>query len=160
MRRLLGLLIPAHALADARAELPAPALGNVLRGGVENVELGSRIQPSARDRGALALGEHSPDAREVERDGLPPAPVIGDGRAEQAQVHRVRVLGIGERERDEQPQAVVDVLLVELDDLQLRQQQIHRIERVRQPGQAVADSISTSTASPVCGLAKDSCLLP
>ena len=69
----------------------------------------------------------------------------------------------------EQAQAVVGVLLVELDDLELRQQQVDRLERVRQPRQAVENSSvwhiwslssSMSIAWPCSPWVKYSCLSP
>jgi hypothetical protein len=49
VRRLLWYLVPALALANPRAQLPAARLRHVLGGGLQRVELGPRVEPAAGD---------------------------------------------------------------------------------------------------------------
>ena len=137
-----GAASPPAAHTSACARQPWPAASSAGSWARPRRRRASRSQLLARVMGAVrddrvALGvELALDALEVERHRLPPAPVLADQLAEGSEVDRVGMSVVADREADEQAQAVVGVLLVELEDLQLGQQQVERVQRVRHQRQA------------------------
>lgn len=57
VRRLLGRLVPALALADPRPHPPAATLGCIFSCALQRVQLLVRVEASAGDRGAVTRGE-------------------------------------------------------------------------------------------------------
>src|SRR5437763_831450 len=108
MARRSSISYSSSRLRSRRYSADSP--GNRMSG---HADTGSSLH---RDRRALARADA-------------PAEAIPVGRG-------VRVRVIPDGKADEQAQAVVGVLLVELEDLELGQQQVQRIQRMRHQGQA------------------------
>src|SRR5690606_9384115 len=127
---LLGLLVPALALTDTSAELPAPGLGRPLHGRDDRVQ--RRRDALTLARPELDLVEARPQALEVELERVVEAPVASGEGGDPLDVDDLPAVAVaaGEREAGEQRVGIAAVLGVELDDLQLGEQQVGGRERV------------------------------
>jgi hypothetical protein len=136
VRYLFWQLVPPHAIADVGPQPPLDALGRRLRALEQLGRLRERVEARRlRDQPGV-LGDQRRQFLQVPGAGPPPAPVRGDHLAEAPGVDHVAVApGAGLRRADrhpgEQVRDVVRVLGVQLEDLQLGQQQLGRVEGER-----------------------------
>jgi len=137
VRCLFWQLVPPHAIADVGPQLPLDALGDRLGVFEQLGRLRERVEARLlRDQPGV-LRDQRRQLLQVPCAGPPPAPVRGDHLAEASGVDHVAVgpftglRGGADRDPREQVRDVVRVLGVQLEDLQLGQQQIGRVEGER-----------------------------
>src|SRR5215467_12122260 len=126
----LWQLVPADAVAHVRAELPLHRLG-CLDGELQQPRgLGNRLVDMVVRDQRRPLPQQLFHLGQVPRDGPPPPPVRAEQFAEAVGVDGC--LGATPQwQRGEQVDDVPQVLLVQLDDLELGQQHVHRVDRQR-----------------------------
>jgi hypothetical protein len=136
VRYLFWQLVPPHAIADVGPQPPLDALGHRLRELEQLCRLRERVEGRRlRDQPGV-LGDQRRQLLQVPCAGPPPAPVRAEHLTEPAGVDHVAAVRPGglrwaDRHPREQVRDVVRVLGVQLEDLQLRQQQIGRVEGER-----------------------------
>ena len=136
MRYLFWKLVPPHAIADVGPQLPLDALGDRLGVFEQLGRLRERVEARLlRDQPGV-LRDQRGQLLQVPCAGPPPAPVRADHLTEPAGVDHVAAVRPGglrctDRHPREQVRDVVRVLGVQLEDLQLGQQQIGRVEGER-----------------------------
>jgi hypothetical protein len=136
VRYLFWKLVPPHAIADVGPQPPLDALGHRLRELEQLGRLRERVEGRRlRDQPGV-LRDQRRQLLQVPRAGPPPAPVRAEHLTEPAGVDHVAAVRPGglrraDRHPREQVRDVVRVLGVQLEDLQLRQQQIGWVEGER-----------------------------
>lgn len=136
MRYLFWKLVPPHAITDVGPQSPLDALRHRLRVLEQLGRLRERVEARRlRDQPGVFLDQRR-QLLQVPGAGPPPAPVPGKHLAEPPGVDHVAVgpvagLRCTDRHPREQVRDVVRVLAVQLEDLQLRQQQLGRVEGER-----------------------------
>jgi hypothetical protein len=136
VRCLFRQLVPPHAIADVGPQLPLDALGDRLGVFEQLGRLRERVEARLlRDQPGV-LRDQRRQLLQVPCAGPPPAPVRADHLTEPAGVDHVAAVRPGglrctDRHPREQVRDVVRVLGVQLEDLQLGQQQIGRVEGER-----------------------------
>jgi hypothetical protein len=139
VRYLFWQFVPPHAIADVGPQPPLDALGHRLRELEQLCRLRERVEwRRLRDQPGV-LRDQRRQLLQVPGAGPPPAPVRAEHRTEPAGVDHVAAVRpgprpgrrCGDRHPREQVRDVVRVLGVQLEDLQLRQQQIGRVEGER-----------------------------
>src|SRR5438445_13210165 len=140
---LLGLLIPGHPLPHPRAKPPLRRLRGCLDRLAERLQLSRRVEPKRTARVELIRlqlrSDVPPQAAQVARDRLVPTPIRRGEPRVPPHVDRGPPVGafpssIGrgrEGVRREEDQGVEQVLVVDLHDLELRQEELG--ERQRRP---------------------------
>src|SRR5215204_3212648 len=133
---LLGQVVPAFAITYLRAHLPPEGL---------RLLLDAREQcPDAFRDALLALVfqvvalQVTAQSLEVGREGAPQAPVGGAQFGDMGSVYRVSVL-LAHGMIVQEGEGVADVLLVELDDLELRKQELSQRDGKRLHGHTVPE---------------------
>jgi hypothetical protein len=136
VRYLFWQFVPPHAIADVGPQPPLDALGHRLRELEQLCRLRERVEGRRlRDQPGV-LRDQRRQLLQVPCAGPPPAPVRAEHLTEPAGVDHVvpvRPAGLrcADRHPREQVRDVVRVLGVQLEDLQLGQQQIGRVEGER-----------------------------
>jgi hypothetical protein len=136
VRYLFWQLVPPHAIADVGPQPPLDALGHRLRELEQLCRLRERVEGRRlRDQPGV-LRDQRRQLLQIPCAGPPPAPVRAEHLTEAAGVDHVapvRPAGLrcADRHPREQVRDVVRVLGVQLEDLQLGQQQIGRVEGER-----------------------------
>jgi hypothetical protein len=136
VRYLFWQLVPPHAIADVGPQPPLDALGHRLRELEQLCRLRERVEGRRlRDQPGV-LRDQRRQLLQIPCAGPPPAPVRAEHLTEAAGVdHVAPVRSAGLRCADRHPREevrnVVRVLGVQLEDLQLGQQQIGRVEGER-----------------------------
>jgi len=135
VRYLFWKLVPPHAIADVGPQPPLDALGYRLRELEQLGRLRERVEARRlRDQPGV-LRDQRRQLLQVPCAGSPPAPVRAEHLTDPAGVDHVAVRPGGLRRADrhprEQVREVVRVFGVQLEDLQLGQQQIGRVEGER-----------------------------
>jgi len=121
---LLGQLVPAHALAHPRAQLPPAALRLVDEPGEER---GNLVVHSAAAVEALDVGRVVIRALGDNRHRPSEAPV---GRGDRGEIPQVDpALVVGELVVEEERENVLEVLVVRLDHLELAEQEVGERQR-------------------------------
>jgi len=137
VRYLFWQLVPPHAIADVGPQAPLDALRHRLRELQQLGGLRERVEARARRDEPGGLRDQRRQLLQVPCAGSPPAPVRTDHLAEPRGVDDDAAVGhcAGLRCADwhpgEQVGDVVRVLGVQLEDLQLGQQQVGRVQRER-----------------------------
>jgi hypothetical protein len=136
VRYLFWQLVPPHAIADVGPQPPLDALGHRLRELEQLCRLCERVEGRRlRDQPGV-LRDQRRQLLQIPCAGPPPAPVRAEHLTEPAGVDHVapvRPAGLrcADRHPREEVRNVVRVLGVQLEDLQLGQQQIGRVEGER-----------------------------
>jgi hypothetical protein len=136
VRYLFWQLVPPHAIADVGPQPPLDALGHRLRELEQLCRLRERVEGRRlRDQPGVFRDQRR-QLLQVPCAGPPPAPVRAEHLTEPAGVDHVAAvwpsgLRCADRHPREQVRDVVRVLGVQLEDLQLGQQQIGRVEGER-----------------------------
>jgi len=139
VRYLFWELVPPHAIADVGPQPPLDALGHRLRELEQLGRLRDRVVTRRLGDQPGVLLDQRRQLLQVPCAGPPPAPVRAEHLTEPASVDHVagvrpvRPAGLrrGDWHPREQVRDVVRVLGVQLEDLQLGQQQIGRVEGER-----------------------------
>jgi hypothetical protein len=135
VRYLFWKLVPPHAIADVGPQPPLDALGHRLRELEQLGRLRERVEGRRLRDQPWVLRDQGRQLLQVPRAGPPPAPVRAEHLTEPPGVDHVAACPGGLRRADrhprEQVREVVRVLGVQLEDLQLGQQQIGRVEGER-----------------------------
>lgn len=133
MRYLFWQLVPPHAIAHVGPQPPLDALGDRFRVLEQLGRLRERVEARRLRDQPRVLRDQRRQLLQVPRAGPPPAPVRGDHLTETPGVDHVAIgpftgLRGADRHPGEQVRDVVRVLGVQLENLQLGQQQLGRVE--------------------------------
>jgi len=136
VRYLFWQLVPPHAIADVGPQPPLDALRHRLRELEQLGRLRERVEARRLGDQPGVLLDQRRQLLQVPCAGPPPAPVRAEHLTDPPSVDHVAVIrpgGLrrGDRHPREQVRDVVRVLGVQLEDLQLGQQQIGRVEGER-----------------------------
>jgi len=135
VRCLFWQLVPPHAIADVGPQLPLDALGDRLGVFEQLGRLRERVEARRLGDQPGVLRDHRRQLLQVPCAGPPPSPVRAEHLTDPPGVDHVAAVRPGRRCGDRHPREqvrdVVRVLGVQLEDLQLGQQQIGRVEGER-----------------------------
>src|SRR5215218_8009152 len=132
-----GQVVPAFAIADLRAHLPAERLRFLLDTRLQLLDAVGDAPPVLIRE--VVAPEVLAERVEVGGEGAPQAPIVGAEARDVSGVYRVSIL-VFHRVVAEQRQGITYVLLVELYDLQLGKQQLRQRDRHRFQGQPLAEA--------------------